>query len=60
MSNTVNLNAELFRQLSYIADDEAYMKKALDFIKKLASQKVASEEVERPLVKEEPKAAGPF
>ncbi len=53
MSNTVNLNAELFRQLSYIADDEAYMKKALDFIKKLASQKVASEEVERPLAKEE-------
>lgn len=52
MSNTVNLNAELFRQLSYIADDEAYMKKALDFIKKLVSQKVASEEVERPLTKE--------
>lgn len=34
-----SLNAELFRQLSYIADDENYMKKALNYIKKLASQK---------------------
>lgn len=41
MSDTANLNAELFRQLSYIADDETYMKKALNFIKKLAMQKEA-------------------
>ena len=41
MSDTANLNAELFRQLSYIADDETYMKKALNFIKKLAMQKAS-------------------
>ena len=44
MNNTANLNAELFRQLSYIADDETYMKKALNFIKKLAMQKEAEAE----------------
>lgn len=44
MSDTANLNAELFRQLSYIADDETYMKKALNFIKKLAMQKEAEAE----------------
>ena len=37
--STTNLNAELFRQLSYIADDENYMKKVLNYIKILASQK---------------------
>ena len=37
--STTSLNAELFRQLSYIADDENYMKKVLNYIKKLASQK---------------------
>lgn len=40
----MNLNAELFRQLSYIANDEAYMKKALIFIKKLAKKKEEAEE----------------
>lgn len=44
MSDTAKLNAELFRQLSYIADDETYMKKALNFIKKLAMQKEAEAE----------------
>lgn len=61
--NTMNVNVELFRQLSYIADDENYMKKALNYIKKLVVQKekeeqapftVAEDEVEyRPLTKEE-------
>jgi hypothetical protein len=37
--DTMNINAELFRQLSYIADDETYMKKALVSIRKLVSQK---------------------
>lgn len=35
----MNVNAELFRQLSYIADDENYMKKALKSIKKLVAEK---------------------
>ena len=35
----MNLNAELFRQLSYIANDEDYMRKAVNFIKKLAKKK---------------------
>lgn len=51
--STTSLNAELFRQLSYIADDENCMKKVLNYIKKLANQKeketttdtVAEEEV---------------
>lgn len=34
----MNLNAELFRQLSYIADDENAMKKAVKYLKKLALQ----------------------
>lgn len=37
--STTSLNAELFRQLSYIADDENCMKKVLNYIKKLANQK---------------------
>lgn len=36
--NTLNLNAELFRELSYIADDENSMKKLLKYVKKLAAQ----------------------
>lgn len=35
----MNVNAEFFRQLSYIADDENYMKKALKSIKKLVAEK---------------------
>lgn len=38
MENAMNLNAELFRQLSYIADDENAMKKAVKYLKKLALQ----------------------
>ncbi len=39
MSTVMNLNAELLRELSYIADDESYLKKALKAIKKLVAQK---------------------
>lgn len=34
---TAQLNAELFRQLSYIADSEECMKKALKAIKRIAA-----------------------
>lgn len=63
MDNTMNLNAELLRELSYIADDENYLKKALKAIKKLVAQReeetsapsAVSEEAEeyRPLSKAE-------
>lgn len=36
--NTLNLNAELFRELSYIADDESSMRELLKYVKKLAAQ----------------------
>ena len=36
--STLNLNAELFRELSYIADDENSMKKLLKYVKKLVAQ----------------------
>ena len=59
----MNLNAELLRELSYLADNENYLKKALKAIKKLVAQKekeetfptTASEEAEeyRPLSKAE-------
>ena len=59
--STISLNAELLRQLSYIADDEFYLEKALKSIKRLVAQKgkeesscVAEEDAEyRPLTKTE-------
>lgn len=58
MENVMNLNAELFRQLSYIAGDENAMKKAVKYLKKLAVQikeTAATEEEEayRPRTKAE-------
>lgn len=58
MENVMNLNAELFRQLSYIADDENAMKKAVKYLKKLAMQikeatTVEEEKAYRPRTKEE-------
>ena len=44
--NTMELNAELFRELSIIAEDEGLMKKALKAIKKIAAQKQAMDETE--------------
>ena len=40
------INAELFRELSIIAEDEGLMKKALKAIKKLSAQKKAKDETE--------------
>ena len=36
---TVQLNAELFRQLSVIAEDETLMEKAVKYLKKLTAKK---------------------
>lgn len=43
---TMELNAELFRQLSIIADDESLMRKAVKYISRLARQKEEEEEEE--------------
>lgn len=40
---TMELNAELFHQLSYLADDEVYMHKVMAFIKNLVIQKTQEE-----------------
>lgn len=42
--DTMNLNAELFRELSYIADDESSMKRLLEYVKKLAAQQYGRRE----------------
>ena len=38
----IELNAQLLRELSYISDNEGYLQKTLDFIKKLTKSNVAS------------------
>lgn len=43
---TLQLNAELFRELSVIAEDEGLMKKAVKYLKKLTAQKQAKNETE--------------
>ena len=43
---TSDLNAELFRELSIIAEDEGLMKKAVKYLKKLTAQKKAMDETE--------------
>jgi len=43
---TSELNAELFRELSIIAQDEGMMKKAVKYLKKLTAQKQAMDETE--------------
>ena len=42
----LQLNAELFRELSIIAEDEGLMKKALKSIKKLSAKKQTMDETE--------------
>ena len=42
----LQLNAELFRELSIIAEDEGLMKKALKALKKLSAKKQAIDETE--------------
>lgn len=39
MGKTMNVSAEVIRQLGYIADDDSSMEKVLDFIKGLIAQK---------------------
>ncbi len=43
---SLQLNAELFRELSIIAEDEVLMKKALKAIKKISAKKQAMDETE--------------
>ena len=43
---TSELNAELFHELSIIAQDEGLMKKAVKYLKKLTAQKKAIDETE--------------
>ena len=38
----IELNAQLLRELSYISDNEGYLQKTLDFIKKLTKSNAAS------------------
>lgn len=40
------LNAELFRELSIIAEDEGLMKKAVKYLKKLTAKKQAADDTE--------------
>ena len=49
----LELNAELFRQLSIIAEDETLMRKAVEAIRRLAQQKEAQTEVTEYISKEE-------
>lgn len=42
--DTLQLNAELLRQMSVIADDENYLRRALKYIRKLAAQKAEEDE----------------
>ena len=42
----LELNAELFRELSIIAEDEGLMRKTLKAIKKLSAQKKSMDETE--------------
>ena len=43
---TSELNAELFHELSIIAQDEGLMKRAVKYLKKLTAQKKAMDETE--------------
>ena len=42
----MQMNAELFRQLSIIAEDESLMAKAVKYLKKLTAKKEAIDETE--------------
>lgn len=53
---TMQINAELLKQLSYIADSEDCMKRALDAIKQIVKSRKKSEETFKPRTKEEMKA----
>lgn len=42
----LQMNAELFRELSIIAEDDSLMKKAVKYLKKLSAKKQAMDETE--------------
>lgn len=42
----LQLNAELFRELSIIAEDESLMQKAVKYLKKLTAKKQAKDETD--------------
>ena len=42
----IQLNAELYRAMGVIADDESMMTKVLKYVKKLATKKAAMDETE--------------
>ena len=50
---TMEMNAELFHQLGYIADDETYMQKVITFVKDLVKQKTQQEKDNTCMAKEE-------
>ena len=43
---TLQLNAELFRELSIISEDEGMMKKAINALKKITAKKHAKDETD--------------
>ena len=51
---TLQLHAELLRQLSYIADDETYLRRALNTIKRLVAEKTIAENESVGMVSEKP------
>lgn len=51
--STLQLNSELYRQLSYIADDEDCMQKVLKAVKKIVAGKVAAQNEYAPRTKEQ-------
>ncbi len=54
MDKTINISAEVIRQLGYIADDDNSMAKVLNYIKKIvAKRNAALEEENSEKVKEE-------
>ncbi|MDO4163798.1 MAG: hypothetical protein Q4D56_05350 [Bacteroides sp.] len=55
---TMELNAELFRQLSIIAEDESLMRKAVKTITRLAHQKTEKAEEETEYISKEEILAG--
>ncbi len=58
--NTMSLNAEILRELSYIADDETRLKKVLNYVRRLVSQQKEEETQSASKVAEEGEAYRPL
>ena len=56
----MSLNAEILRELSYIADDETRLKKALNYVRRLVSQQKEEEKQSASKVVEEGEAYRPL